>query len=335
MRAYRLHDFGLEHLRLEETEAPTPRNGEVLVRIRAMSLNYRDLLVARGQYSKSIRLPGVPIADAAGEIVAIGPGVENVREGDRICTHYVSAWQDGPFRAEYLKQTLGLPGPGVAAELVALPVGAVIAPPAEFDFAQAATLPIAALTAWSALVTEANLLPGQTVLTLGTGGVSIFALQIAKAHGARVIITSSSDEKLRRAAQLGADATINYRTHENWDAEVIRLTDGLGADVTVETAGIATLERSLKATRAGGMITYMGALTGLTGPINTGMIMMKRQRFCGILVDSHAAFEQMNVFLAKHRIQPVIDRRFPFDQLPEALRYLESGAHFGKVIVEV
>ncbi|MBL8880634.1 MAG: NAD(P)-dependent alcohol dehydrogenase [Phycisphaerales bacterium] len=335
MRVYRLHDFGLEHLRLEQTDPPKPGIGDVLLRVRAMSLNYRDLLVARGQYSKSIRLPGVPIADAAGEIVAIGPDVENVRVGDNVCTHYVAAWREGPFRAEYLKQTLGLPGPGVAAEYVALPAGAVVVPPAGYDHAQAATLPIAALTAWSALATEADVKPGQTVLTLGTGGVSIFALQIAKARGARVIVTSSSNGKLRRAVELGADATINYREHENWDAEVIRLTDGMGVDVTVETAGIATLERSLKATRANGIVAYMGALTGLTGPINTGLLMMKRQRICGILVDSRAAFEQMNDFLPRHRIAPVIDRRFPFEELPAALRYLETGSHFGKIVVEV
>lgn len=334
MRVYRLHDFGLEHLRLEQADPPMPGAGEILLRVRAMSLNYRDLLVARGQYSKSIRLPGVPIADGAGEVAAVGPGVEDVHIGDPVCTHYVAAWRDGPFRADYLKQTLGLPGPGVAADYVVLPVGAVLSPPKGYDHAQAATLPIAALTAWSALVTEANVRPGQTVLTLGTGGVSIFAMQIAKALGARVIVTSSSDEKLRRAAELGADETINYRNTENWDADVARLTDGLGTDVTVETAGIATLERSLKATRAGGIIAYMGALTGLTGPINTGLLMMKRQRLCGILVDSRAAFEQMNSFLAAHRIQPVIDRRFTFEELPAALRYLESAAHFGKVVVE-
>lgn len=335
MRAYCLHDFGLDHLRLENIPAPAPSDNEIIVQMRSISLNYRDLLVAKGLYSKSVRFPAIPISDGAGVVTAVGTNVRTVRVGERVCTHYLSAWDTGPYRAEYLKSALGIPGPGAAAEQVALPESAVISFPAEYDFAQAATLPIAALTAWSALVTEGGITAGQTVLTLGTGGVSIFALQIAKAFGARVIITSSSDEKLRRAADLGADATINYRTQENWDAEVTRLTDGVGADITVETAGVGTLERSLKATRAGGVIAYMGALTGLTGPMNTGVLMMKRQRLCGILVDSRSAFAEMNRFLADRKIRPVIDRRFAFEELLAAMRYLESGAHFGKIVVNV
>lgn len=335
MRAIRLHEFGLDNLRLETVPPPTPQDDEVVVRMRALSLNYRDLLVAKGLYSKSVRFPAIPISDGAGTVTAIGANVRSLRIGDHVCTHYLSKWNSGPYQAEYLKSALGIPGPGAAAEQVALAESAVIPIPTGYDFEQAATLPIAALTAWSALVTEGGIRSGQTILTLGTGGVSIFALQIAKATGARVIITSSSDEKLRRAAELGADATIHYRTIENWDAEVLRLTDGVGADITVETAGVGTLERSLKATRAGGVIAYMGALTGLTGPVNTGLLMMKRQRLCGILVDSRAAFADMNRFLTTHRIQPVVDRRFAFEDLPAALRYLESGAHFGKIVVTI
>jgi NADPH:quinone reductase-like Zn-dependent oxidoreductase len=334
MRAYRFDRFGLENLKLVETDPPRPGPGEVVVDIRAFSLNFRDLLVIKGLYNPKLKLPAVPISDGVGFVSAVGEGVERVKVGDKVVSHFVSGWIDGPFQAEYAATTLGLPRAGLAAEQAALPAEAVLPVPKGYDFAQAATLPIAALTVWSALVTEGHLQAGQTVLTLGTGGVSIFALQFAKAMGANVVITSSSDRKLERARQLGADHTINYRTHPDWDEEVLRCTDGAGADVTVETGGAGTLNQTMKATRAAGLIAMLGALTGLRAEIDLAPVLMKHLRIAGILVGSRAAFEEMNRFIEEHAIQPVIDRVYPFEQLPDALRLMEAGGHFGKIVIE-
>ncbi len=335
MRAYQLERFGLDHLRLAEVPERTPGPGEIAVEIRALSLNYRDLLVIRGQYNPRLRLPATPISDGAGVVVAVGAGVSRVRVGDHVMTHFISGWIDGPFREAYVGTTLGLPAAGVAAQRVVLPADAVLPVPQGYDFRRAATLPIAALTAWSALVTEGHLQAGQTVLTLGTGGVSVFALQLAKALHATVVITSSRDEKLRRARELGADHTINYRTQPDWHKEVLRLTGGRGADITVENGGAGTLSRSLRATRAGGTVAMLGALTGLRDEVELAPVLMKRLRICGIMVDSRAAFERLCAFLARTSIEPVIDRVFPFEQLPDALRWMEAGRHFGKIVVEI
>jgi NADPH:quinone reductase-like Zn-dependent oxidoreductase len=333
MRAYFLNEFGIENLRLTDAPAPQPGPGEIVLAVKALSLNYRDLLVVTGQYNPKLRLPAVPLSDGAGVVAAVGPGVTRVRVGDRVMSHFVSGWLAGPFKQDYLATTLGTPAAGLAAEQVVLNAEAVVPSPAGYDFAQAATLPIAALTAWSALRTVTRVEAGQTVLTLGTGGVSIFALQLAKAMGATVIITSRSDAKLARARQLGADHTINYATCPDWEQQVLELTGGLGVDVAVENAGPGTLDRSLKATRAGGTIALLGALTGRQGAVTTGLILMKRLHIAGILVDSRTAFEAMNEFLITHRIQPVIDRTYPFEKLPDALRCMAAGEHFGKLVV--
>ncbi|MFQ5807087.1 MAG: NAD(P)-dependent alcohol dehydrogenase [Phycisphaerae bacterium] len=334
MRAYRFARFGLEHLRVEKLDPPRPGPGEVVVDVKAFSLNYRDLMVVKGLYNSKLKLPATPVSDGAGVVSAVGAGVKRIKVGEKVVSHFVAGWIDGPFRGEYVGTTLGLPRAGLAAEQAALPAEAVLPLPKGYDFARAATLPIAALTAWSALVSEGRLSAGQTVLTLGTGGVSVFTLQFAKAMGANVIITSSSDEKLKRARQLGADHTINYRARPTWDREVLKLTDGIGADITVETAGAGTLNQSMKATRAGGVIAMLGALTGLRSEIDVALILMKRLRIAGILVDSRAAFEAMNRFLEEHAIRPVIDRVYPFEQLPDAFRLMESGGHFGKIVIE-
>lgn len=335
MRVFRLHQFDLSHLTPDNAESPAPGPGQVALDVRALSLNYRDLLIIRGVYNPKLRLPAVPVSDGAGVVSAIGPDVTRVRVGDPVMTHFVADWIDGPFRAEYTRSTLGIPGPGLAAERVVLPADAVLPIPNGYDFAMAATLPIAALTAWSVLVNVAAVQPGQTIVTLGTGGVSIFATQIAKTLGARVIITSRSDEKLARARALGADHGVNYRTTPNWDAQVLELTGGAGADVIVENGGAGTLGASLRAARAGGIIGLLGALTGLRGEVTTGMILMKRLHIAGIMVDSRAAFEKLVEFIERTSLRPVIDRTFEFEQLPDALRYLESGAHFGKIVLRV
>ncbi|MFH1748954.1 MAG: NAD(P)-dependent alcohol dehydrogenase [Planctomycetota bacterium] len=335
MRIYRFGEFGIEHLVVESSAPPAPRDGEVVIDLKALSLNYRDLMVVKGWYNPKLRLPATPISDGAGIVSAVGAGVTRVKVGDPVVSHFISGWIDGPVRADYARTTLGTPGRGLAAEKVALPAEAVVPIPAGYDFAQAATLPIAALTAWSCLRTVTHIGPGDLVLTLGTGGVSIFALQMAKRMGATVIITSSSDEKLGRASELGADHLINYRAQPEWDQAVLEITEGMGVDLTVETAGGGTLNQSLQATRAGGTIALLGALTGLEAKINAGLILMKRLRLAGIFVDCRLAFEAMNRFLEEHRIAPVIDRRYPFEELPEAFKLMEAGGHFGKIVVDI
>jgi NADPH:quinone reductase-like Zn-dependent oxidoreductase len=333
--------WGLDNLRLENVPEPSPPGpGEALVEIRALSLNYRDLLVIRGHYNPKFPLPATPISDGAGVVKAVGPGVTSVKAGDAVVAQFITGWKSGPFRGEYVGTTLGLPGPGLAAERVILPADALLPVPRGYDHRQAATLPIAALTAWSALVTEGGLDPGRTdnaatVLTLGTGGVSIFSLQFAKALGARVAITSSSDEKLARCKAMGADCLINYRTQPDWEKPLLEFSAWQGADITVETGGAGTLDRSLKATRAGGRIGMLGALTGLKAEVTVGMILMKRLRIAGIMVDSQSAFAAMNAFIERHSITPAIDRTYRFDQLSEALKLMEAGGHFGKVVVNL
>ncbi|MFQ5492485.1 MAG: NAD(P)-dependent alcohol dehydrogenase, partial [Phycisphaerae bacterium] len=276
-----------------------------------------------------------PMSDGSGVIGAVGQSVEGFAVGDRVVSHFITGWVDGPFRGDYAKTSLGTPGAGLAAQRVVLPATGVVPIPAGYDFSQAATLPIAALTAWSAMVTEGNLQPAGTVLTLGTGGVSVFALQIAKAMGARVIITSSRDDKLERARDLGADGTINYRADPQWHRKVLEFTEGQGVDVTVETGGAGTLDRSMLSTRPGGVISLLGVLAGVKAEVSTILMVMKRLHIAGIYVDSRSAFERMNRFLENHCIEPVIDRTFAFGDLPEALRYLESGSHFGKIVLTV
>ncbi|MGD8454048.1 MAG: NAD(P)-dependent alcohol dehydrogenase [Phycisphaerae bacterium] len=335
MRRYRFDTFGLDHLRLEEGDAGPPGPGEVLLDVKAFSLNYRDLMVIKGLYNPNLTLPATPISDAAGVVAAVGAGVQRVKIGDRVTSHFIADWLDGPVRGEYVQTTLGTPGAGLAAEQVVLPAEAVVPMPAGYTFTQAATLPIAALTAWSALRTVTHVGSGQTVLTLGTGGVSIFALQLAKQMGARVIITSSSDEKLAWARDLCADETINYRTRPDWAEAVLDMTGGVGVDLTVENGGPGTLNQTLRATRAGGTIALLGALTGRKGEITTGLILMKRLTIAGIFVDSRAKFEEMNRFIEAQQVRPVIHRTFPFEAFPEALRLMEAGGHFGKIVVEV
>lgn len=336
MRKFTFDKFGLKNLKLVHAEPePLPPTGCVRVDLTALSLNYRDLLVLRGSYNPKLALPATPISDAAGVVSEVSAGVTRFKVGDPVVTHAVSRWIDGPCQADHKASMLGCPEPGMASEQVVLPADALLPLPEGYDFAQAATLPIAALTAWSALVTEGDVQPGQCVLTLGTGGVSIFALQLAKALGAKVIITSSSDEKLARAAQLGADHTINYTTNPKWDTEVRRLQSGLGVDLTVETIGSATFGQSLRATRTNGIIALVGALHGLACEVNLAHILMNRIHVAGIFVDSRAAFEDLIRFIEQHRIHPVIDRRFPFDELPRALEYLAAGRHFGKIVVEM
>ncbi len=335
MRRYQLNEFGEERLTLARGECAVLEPGEVRVAIGALSINYRDLLVIRGQYNPRLALPIVPLSDGAGEVIEVGPQVDRFAVGDRVTTHFVSGWLEGPYRGEYASTTLGTPGPGVACDEVALPADALVRTPSHLDDGEAATLPIAALTAWSALVTEGNVRPGDSVLTLGTGGVSIFALQLGCALGADVWVTSKSDEKLARATALGAVQTINYRTHPQWEREVRTRTEGRGVDLVVENGGVGTLSQSLVAVRPGGTVALLGALTGLQGEVDIAPILMKRVRVAGILVDSRSAFEAMLSFIETHQIKPIVHRRYPFESLATALGDLASGDHFGKIVIEM
>jgi len=326
---------GADALKLVEQDEPKPGPNQVLVQVRATSLNYRDLMVASGRYGSGLPLPLVPLSDGAGEIVAVGAGVTRWKPGGRVAGTFFQNWQSGPVRRDVFDTALGGSINGMLAEFVVLSADGVIEIPAHLDFTEAATLPCAALTAWHALVTDGHISAGQTVLLLGTGGVSIFALQFAKMHGARVIITSSSDAKLARAKALGADEVINYRTTADWEKEVFRLTDKAGADHVVEVGGKDTFPKSLRAVAMGGTVSVIGGVSGFTSDVALRDILGKSVVIRGIFVGNHDMFTAMNHAISLRRLKPVIDREFPFDEAPEAYRYHESAAHFGKVVIAV
>jgi NADPH:quinone reductase-like Zn-dependent oxidoreductase len=336
MRAWQIQErFGLDALALVEREERAPGPGEVAVRVRAASLNYRDLLTVEGSYNPRQPLPLVPLSDGAGEVAAVGPGVTRVQEGDRVAGAFNQAWISGPPRREHVPSSLGGPLDGLLAERVVLDAEGVVPLPGHLSFEEAACLPCAAVTAWNALVEQGGLAAGQTVLVLGTGGVALFAVQLARSLEARVIVTSSSDEKLARVRELGATDTVNSRTTPEWDRRVKELTGGVGADHVLELGGAGTLERSLRAVRMGGQVDLIGSLSGLEATLNLALVFMRGVRLQGILVGSRDMFEAMNRVVARHRIRPVVDRVFEFDDAPAAFAHLKSQAHFGKVVVRV
>jgi NADPH:quinone reductase-like Zn-dependent oxidoreductase len=333
MKAFQLHgQTGPDSLRLVELPEPKPGHGQVLVRVRANALNYRDLMIADGRYGKA-NLPLVPLSDGAGEIAAVGDGVSRWKTGDRVAGSFFQGWSSGAFRREIMGTALGGALGGMLAEFVVLSEDGVVAIPPHLSFEAAATLPCAGVTAWHALVVRGHVAADQTVLLLGTGGVSIFALQIAKMHGARTIITSSSDEKLARAKALGADETINYRTTPDWDEEVFRLTDKAGADHVVEVGGTNTFPKSLRSLGVNGQVHVVGGVSGFTSDVPLREILGRLATINGIFVGSSAMFEALNRALALNKIQPVIDRVFPFADAVAAYRHLQSGSHFGKVVI--
>lgn len=334
MKAWRLTaQKGPDALQLDEIAEPKAGPGQVVVRVRATSLNYRDLMIAGGRYGAPVSLPLIPLCDGAGEIAAVGDGVTRWKIGDRVAGTFFQNWQTGPVRREVFTAALGGSLNGTLAECVALSAEGVVAFPPHLSFEEAATLPCAALTAWNALVTGGRVSADQTVLLLGTGGVSIFALQFAKLHGARAIITSSSDEKLARAGALGADDTINYRATPEWDTEVFRLTAKAGADHVVEVGGTETFPRSLRALALGGTISVIGGVSGFSSHVPLTDILGRSAVIRGIYVGNRDMFEAMNRAIARHRLKPAIDRVFPFAEAPAAYRFQESGAHFGKVVI--
>ena len=335
MKAYEYRRLGLENLQLVERDEPLPGHQEVLVRFHAASLNYRDLMFARGLYNPTPRLPAVPLSDGAGEVVALGEGVTQWKVGDRVCPIFTQSWLDGRSSAHKNRSTLGAGDlDGVLREVGAFHENGLVRIPAHLSYEEAATLPCAAVTAWNALVDSGGLKAGETVLTLGTGGVSVFAMQIAKLFGARVLATSSSDEKLARMRALGADETINYKTTPEWDKEVLRLTEGIGVDHVVEVGGKGTMARSVSAASLGGNVSVIGLLAE-GGDFNPLSILQKGLRMRGILVGSRQMFADMNRAFATNGTRPVVDRAFAFSQAREALEYLATGAHFGKIVIRM
>jgi NADPH:quinone reductase-like Zn-dependent oxidoreductase len=333
--ALQLKAFGLDGVSLVPVELPSPGPSEVLVELRAASLNYRDLMVALGWYNPKLEMPRILGSDAAGVVTAVGSHVTRFKVGDRVTSLFFQDWQAGEIDAATGKSALGGPIDGVFTTARLFPEHGLIATPGYLTDEEAATLPCAALTAWNALIEKGHIAAGETVLIQGTGGVSLFALQIAKLHGARVIVTSSSDEKLARARALGADETINYRTTPDWDAEVFKLTGKRGVDHVVEVGGAGTMPRSLKAVRVAGQIHVIGVLTGKGEGVDCTPILGKSLSVHGIYVGSAAMFARMNAAFAANAVKPVIDRVFPLTQAREAFQHLQSGSHFGKVVLSL
>jgi NADPH:quinone reductase-like Zn-dependent oxidoreductase len=334
MKAYEARQFGIEELALVARDEPKAAAGEVVVKFHAASLNYRDLMFVKGTYNPRAKLPAVPFSDGAGEVVATGEGVSKWKVGDRVCPIFVQSWLEGAPSTQKNRSSLGAGDlDGVLREYGAFSEEGLVKIPDHLSYEEAATLPCAAVTAWNALVSSGRLKAGETVLALGTGGVSVFALQIAKMHGARVFITSSSDEKLERARELGADETINYKKSPDWDKEVLGLTKKTGVDHVIEVGGTGTLARSLNSARVGGQVDLIGVLAS-GGDFNPLSVLMKGVRLQGIFVGSRRMFEDMNRAIESNRMRPVIDRTFAFEEVRDALKYMESGSHFGKIVIK-
>jgi len=333
MKLFELHAFGIEHLKLAERPAPEPGADEVMVRIRAVSLNYRDLLMVQGKYNPHLEFPRVPISDGAGEVVAVGEKVTAWKVGDRVVIPFMPAWLDGELSAAKATSALGGDVDGLLQEFVVIHADALLPLPPHLSFEQAAALPCAAVTAWNGLFVSGNLQPGQTLLLQGTGGVSLFGLQFAKMAGAIIVLISSRDAKLERARAMGAHHTINYRTEPSWENRVLEITQGRGVDLTLEVGGAVTLSKTLKATAYAGHISLIGVLTGISGELQIGYLLHKALTVRGIYVGSRAMFAAMNAAVTHHKLEPVIDRVFSFDETLDAIRHLEAAQHFGKIII--
>ena len=333
MKAWLLKDFGLDNLQLDEVPTPVPKQSEVLIRVSAVSLNFRDKAIVDGIYEpEMIPKPLIPVSDAAGVVVGVGPGVTRFKEGDRVNSHLYSAWIDGDPKPNEPDYCYGAPLPGGLAEYMILNADSAVKAPATMNDEEASTLPIAALTAWYSLMDYGKLQPGETVLVQGTGGVPVFAVQIASAFGAKVIATSSRDENLAKVRQLGAWEGINYRTHPNWERKVLELTNGKGVDQLLDVVGGDGLNQSVAATRVGGHISQIGFLASQRANLDLMRIIFRQTAIRGIAVGSTRSFERMNKFLETNSIHPVIDRIYAFDQAREAYEHLARGA-FGKLVI--
>jgi len=327
---------GIDTLTLGDLPALPPGPGEVAVRVRAVSLNYRDLVVARSTYSRGVKAADlVPCSDGAGEVESVGEGVRDVRPGDRVTALFFPRWLSGPPTAEACAAGLGAEVDGMLAERVVLPAPAVLPFPAGYSYEEAACLPCAAVTAWHALFERVPLRGGQTVLVMGSGGVSVSALQMARAAGARVIATTGSPEKAPRLRELGAETVVDTRERPDWEKAVKEATGGRGVDQIVEVGGGGTLEKSVGCLATGGHIALLGVLAGPGSLANPFLLVVKSATLSGIFVGSKEHFARMNGFLARHGIRPVVDRVFPFEEAPAAYAHLASGSHLGKVVIRV
>jgi NADPH:quinone reductase-like Zn-dependent oxidoreductase len=327
--------FGLDHLVFSDRPQPRPGSGEVLLRMKAASLNYRDLLTVQGFYSPKQPLPLIPGSDGIGEVVETGDGVSRVKKGDRVATTFFQGWISGEPTIEKAATSLGGPLDGVLTEYKLVKEDGVVHVPEHLSDEQAATLPCAALTAWNALAIQGRVKAGQTVLVQGTGGVALFSLQFAKLMGARVILISSSDEKLERARTMGMDHGINYRQTPRWGKAVKEITGGIGVDHIIELGGAGTMQESLQAVRLGGEISLIGVLAGPAKELNITPILMRNIRVQGILVGNREYFESMNRAIAHHRLQPVVDRIFPFEETRKGFELMAGAGHFGKICISI
>lgn len=332
MKAWELHGFGLQNLKLGNKAEPKPGMNEVLVRVSAVSLNYRDKLLVEGLYNRRIPFPMVQVADAVGEVVETGAGVTRFKVGDRVITHYATSWIDGEPRGNEYMHTLGNTIQGALAEYLALHEDSFVSAPSYLTDEEAAVLPCAGLTAWYALIEKGRLRSDQTVLIQGTGGVSLFGLQIASSLGARTMVTSSCDNKLERAKSLGADHGVNYTRNPNWEDAVLSLTDNKGVDHILEVVGGKNLIRSISAIKTGGHIAIIGLLDGFTSDLPLFPILGKQAVLRGYSVGSRRALEDMIRAFAKSEIRPVIDTVYSFEEALQAYEHLYRGA-FGKVVI--
>lgn len=321
---------GLDRIEERDVKDPgAPGIGQLRVRMKASSLNFHDYGVVKGMMNLST--DRIPLADGSGLVEEVGPGVNDFKPGDHVVSCFFPTWQDGPALVSNFSTVPGDGVDGYAQEIVVAPVTSFTHAPIDYSFEESATITTAGVTVWRALVVNGQLRAGETVLTLGTGGVSILALQLAKAMGARVISTSSSNEKLKKLKDLGADEVINYKTHPEWGKLVLELTHGIGADHVIEVGGPGTLPQSIRAVRVGGHIPLIGVLTGRAGEVPTALLMAKQARLQGLIVGSRRHQEEYVRALETTKLRPIIDRTFPLREMAEAFRYQESGQHFGKV----
>jgi NADPH:quinone reductase-like Zn-dependent oxidoreductase len=325
--------FGMERLKMASRPEPVPGPGQVLLKMRAVSLNFRDLMMVKGTYNPKQPLPLIPLSDGVGEAVAVGEGVTRVKAGDRLCPIFAQRWLSGEPSAEARASTLGGPLDGTLAQYGVFSQDGLVPIPSHLSDAEAAALPCAAVTAWHALVAKGAVKAGDSVLVQGTGGVSMFALQFALLSGARVIVTSSSDEKLQRAKELGAAFTINYRTTPDWPRAAKDYTGGAGVDHIVEVGGAGTLSGAIQAAAMGGKVYVIGVLSGTAAQVDVRQVLMKGLRIQGVFVGPRDLFEAMNRAMGLHRLRPIVDRVFPFEEAPQAFSYLDSARHFGKVVI--
>lgn len=336
MQVYEIRGaFGLDNLVQTERPEPSPGPGQVRVRVSAVSLNYRDLMMVQGRYNPRQPLPLVPCSDGVGTVDAVGEGVRAVAVGDRVAGLFAQRWSAGSPTAQAQRSTLGGPLDGMLAQQVVLDECGVVPVPAYLEDVEAATLPCAALTAWSALVTEGRIVAGDTVLVQGTGGVSTFALAFARMHGARVIATTSTPDKAQALLDRGAWKVIDYRQDLSWGKTARTLTEGRGVDHVVEVGGVGTMGQSLRAVRPGGTVSLIGVLAGVQADLALTAVLMNQVRVQGIFVGHRESFEAMGRAMDQHRLRPLVDRVFGFDAARTAFEHLASGAHQGKVCIRV